>query len=157
MSHVIAKVRLAPGQVGFYDELTRIHLTISNPEKFILSGMNVTNIKRGVHSGRLRLMSGSLEPEKKAIIKDINVPKVAPKVETPVQPVVEAVAPKAEVVETKPVEEVKAEPVASTEVKNEEVVETLEVIEVAEQVEAEEASTEEGAKKASAKKSSKKK
>lgn len=65
MKNIIAYVRLAPGQVGFYDELTRIHLTISNPQAAILAGMNTTNIKRSVRSGRLILVSGSLEPEAK--------------------------------------------------------------------------------------------
>ena len=59
----IGLVRLAPGEVGFYDELTRIHLTISKPQREILSGMNTTNIKRSVQSGRLLLVSGSLDPE----------------------------------------------------------------------------------------------
>lgn len=59
---VIATVRLAPGQVGFYDDLTRIHLTIQNPEKHVLSGHNTSNIKIAVGSKRLLLVSGSLNP-----------------------------------------------------------------------------------------------
>lgn len=60
---VLGKIRLAPGEVGFYDELTRIHLTIANPERHVLAGMNTTNIKRAVRSGRLLLASGSLDLE----------------------------------------------------------------------------------------------
>ena len=36
----IAVIRLAPGQVGYYDELSRIHLTIGNPERAIYAGTN---------------------------------------------------------------------------------------------------------------------
>jgi hypothetical protein len=60
---IIAKVRLAPGQVGYFDELTRIHLTIASPEKTVHSGMNTKNLKKSVKSRRLILVSGTLDPE----------------------------------------------------------------------------------------------
>jgi predicted ribosome quality control (RQC) complex YloA/Tae2 family protein len=63
---VLGLIRLAPGEVGFYDDLTRIHLTIANPERHVLAGMNTTNIKRAVRSGRLLLVSGSLDLETEA-------------------------------------------------------------------------------------------
>lgn len=58
---VIGIVRLAPGQVGYFDDLTRIHLTIASPEKPVISGMNTNNLKRAVKSGRILLSSGSLD------------------------------------------------------------------------------------------------
>lgn len=56
----IAVIRLAPGQVGYYDELSRIHLTIGNPERSVYAGTNCSQLRRSVKSGRLRLVSGSL-------------------------------------------------------------------------------------------------
>ena len=60
----IAVVRLAPGQVGYYDELSRIHLTIGNPERAVYAGTNCSQLRKSVKSGRLRLISGSLGEDK---------------------------------------------------------------------------------------------
>lgn len=79
---IIGNVRLAPGQVGFYDEHTRIHLTIANPEKPVFSNMNTSILKTAVRSGRL-LLVGSLD---------------AAEVVAPAEPVVAPVAPKDTVV-----------------------------------------------------------
>ena len=117
MSKPMAIVRLARGEVGFFDPLTRIHLNISSPQAVITPGMNVKNIKRSVRSGRLLLISGSLEPE--VIKKDAPAPtkkveavkKEEPKKETPKKK--EEVTPaetKKEEPE-KPAEEKKEEPV----------------------------------------------
>ena len=62
---IIAVVRLNVGESGYYDELSRIHLTQSNPLREILAGTNCTQLRRSVKSGRLRLLSGSLGEEKK--------------------------------------------------------------------------------------------
>lgn len=61
---IIAVVRLNIGESGYYDELSRIHLTQSNPLREILAGTNCTQLRRSVKSGRLRLLSGSLGEEK---------------------------------------------------------------------------------------------
>lgn len=71
---VIAIIRLAPGEVGFYDELTGIHLTRARPERPIFSGMNTKNLRKGVRYGRLQLVSGSLAPKTKT-----KEPAAAPK------------------------------------------------------------------------------
>ena len=63
----IAVIRLAPGQVGYYDELSRIHLTIGNPERAIYAGTNCSQLRKSVKSGRLRLISGSLGEDKTPI------------------------------------------------------------------------------------------
>lgn len=60
----IAVIKLAPGQVGYYDELSRIHLTIGNPERVIYAGTNCSQLRKSVKSGRLRLISGSLGEDK---------------------------------------------------------------------------------------------
>ena len=82
MADVIARVRLAKGRVGYFDELTRIHLTVSNPEKPVFAGMNTANIKRAVRSGVLRLVYGSLELEAKQVQKDMHADKAAVEVKT---------------------------------------------------------------------------
>jgi hypothetical protein len=73
---IMGIVRLAPGRVGYYDEITRIHLTISSPERPITEGMNTTNLKRAVRSRVLNLVSGSLDPETKTPVtpNEVQVP-----------------------------------------------------------------------------------
>ena len=60
MKEPIARIALAPGQVGYYDEYSRIYLTIGTPEATIYSGTNCAQIRRSIKSGRIRLLSGSL-------------------------------------------------------------------------------------------------
>jgi hypothetical protein len=103
---IIATIRLAQGEGGYYDELSRIHLTAGNPQRDVLAGTNCTQLRRSVKSGRLRLLFGSLGEEKK-----INFGKKGNRfvsTETPaaapvVEPVVETEVP---VVEVPEVEEV---------------------------------------------------
>lgn len=60
MSKVIATIKLAEGQVGFYDPLSRIHLSISNPIAHVISGTNCAQLRRSVKSGRIRILEGTL-------------------------------------------------------------------------------------------------
>ena len=114
----IAKIRLASGEVGYYDDYSRIYLSVASPEAYIYPGTNLFQIKRSIKSGRLRLIEGSLsEPvvEKPVVTSGISTPK-APEV---------AVEVKAEVAseEAVPVvkEDVPAEAETPEEVKVEEV------------------------------------
>ena len=59
----IAKIRLAAGQVGYYDDYSRIYLSTANPEAIIYAGTNMYQIKKSIKSGRLKLVSGSLTSE----------------------------------------------------------------------------------------------
>lgn len=61
--NILGIVRLSQGEVGYYDDITRTHLTIASPEATVFEGMNTTNLKRAVKSGRIKLVSGSLESE----------------------------------------------------------------------------------------------
>lgn len=125
---VIAEIKLAPGQVGFYDPLTNIHLTITHPFGTVYSGMNTTNLIRSVKSKRLILLSGSLassiiikEAEAQKVVftaKSSNEAEAAVEVKTKIEPKAKAV--KEEVVETAEVEAV-----AMTEVAEEAVVEEV--------------------------------
>jgi hypothetical protein len=130
---VIGTVRLAPGKVGYFDQVTRIHLTISSPEKQVTDTMNTENLKRAVKTGAIKLVSGSLNSE-----------TVSPAVEPAV--VASAVAPKVTEVIEPAVEEKVVEPVAPVveEIKEEVVPEAVEAVEeITEQSEKTVESTEE--------------
>ena len=60
MATVIAEIRLAPGEVGYYDDYSRIYLNSAKPTAKIYSDTNTVQIRRSIRSGRLRLISGSL-------------------------------------------------------------------------------------------------
>lgn len=106
---IIAQVKLASGEVGYYDDYSRLYLTISNPIGVIYSGMNLTQIKHSVKSGRLKLISGSLYGEATKPVKVETPVKTEPvkPVEEPKkeEPVVEEVKPVEEVTEPTPVVE----------------------------------------------------
>lgn len=142
---IIAQVKLASGEVGYYDDYSRLYLTISNPIGVIYSGMNLTQIKHSVKSGRLKLISGSLYGEATKPVK------VETSVKTePVKPVEEPKKEESVVEEVKPTEEV----VEPTPVVEEEVSVTPEVTEkVTENVTETEASEEEVKPKRTRKKS----
>lgn len=138
----IADIRLAPGQVGFYDELTNIHLTLTKPYGSVYQGMNTSGLQRSVNSGRLILTWGSLRPT-----------PVAASEEAPIsQPVAEKA--KAAQLVKEEVKEVAVE--ESIQVMNLEEEVSVETEVVEETVEAVEVETIEEAPKASKKKSTKK-
>lgn len=60
MKQPIARIRLNPGQGGFFDPVTRIHLTHGDPVKDIYAGMNTEGLKAAIRSKRISLISGSL-------------------------------------------------------------------------------------------------
>lgn len=62
MTH-IAVIALAPGQVGFYDDLSGIHLSLTNTEAKIFPGVNTAGIINAVKSGKITVVSGSLGSE----------------------------------------------------------------------------------------------
>ncbi len=61
----IAVIRLIPGQGGYFDELSRIHLTLGAPEAKIYPGTNCSRIRQSVKSGRLVIVSGALPVDDK--------------------------------------------------------------------------------------------
>lgn len=83
----IARIRLAPGQVGYFDEYSRIYLSITQPEADIYPGTNLYQIKRSLKSGRLRLIEGSLSGAVKEI-KETTV-KESKKVEEKIESVIQ--------------------------------------------------------------------
>ena len=130
LDKVIAEIRLAPGEVGYYDDYSRIYLNSARPVAKIYAGMNTTQIRKSIRSGRLQLISGTLDVvaakpkqivEQKPVKKEVQAPKPEPvpePVEVPAaepEPVAEPVAepvekPVAEAAPTEPAEEVPAKP-----------------------------------------------
>lgn len=75
---IIAKIKLANGQVGYYDDYSKIYLTPSRPEAYITSGTNLYQIKKSIKSGRLKLVEGSLTEAPKmyeAAVQEKNIPE----------------------------------------------------------------------------------
>lgn len=56
----IALVRLAPGQAGYYDELSGVYLTAGKRTAAIPSGTNCAQLRRSVRMGTIILQSGTL-------------------------------------------------------------------------------------------------
>lgn len=69
MPNILATIRLAIGNVGWYDPLTNIHLTLSRPFAHIYEGMNVTNVKRGVEYKTVMVVDGDLSPSLSTLSK----------------------------------------------------------------------------------------
>lgn len=65
MQEVIATIKLAPGVVGLFDPITRVHLMISSPIASVYAGQNTQNLIRWVKQKKVFLVSGSLTPEAK--------------------------------------------------------------------------------------------
>ena len=127
MANVIGIVGLAPGEVAYYDELTRIHLTLGRPTANVYDYMNTVRLRRSVAARTLKLIAGTLnavsamaEVENKPVAKKV-VEKPVEKAKAIVVEEVKAVEPVALAEE---VAEVKEE---IAEVKEEVAEETVEV------------------------------
>lgn len=59
----IAVIALAPGEIGYYDDYSRIYLSNESPKAVIYAGTNLYQIRKSIASGRLRLVQGSLSGE----------------------------------------------------------------------------------------------
>lgn len=80
MSKKIAEVRLAPGEVGYYDDYSRIYLNTYRTNADIFEDTNIKQIRKSVRSGRLRLVSGSLDPQPQKVVETTKAQKVTPEV-----------------------------------------------------------------------------
>ena len=61
MKKIIASIKLAPGNRGFFDPLTGINLK-SNKLGYIYEGDNVTNIRKAIREGILKIVGGKIPP-----------------------------------------------------------------------------------------------
>lgn len=121
---IIAEIKLSPGEVGYYDDYSRIHLTQKSPIAVVKAGTNCTQLKRSVKSGRLLLIRGSFDtPINENKVKEQVAEKPVKQEEHPKQElIVEDVVEQEEKVV---VEEVIIEEQAAEEVVVEEVVEAV--------------------------------
>lgn len=58
---MVAQITLASGQLGFYDEISNIRLTPSNPTRSIAYGTNTLGLKKAVEEGKIILLNGTLD------------------------------------------------------------------------------------------------
>ena len=73
MKRAIAKIKLAPGNAGWFDPLTNIYLTLSKKECFVYNDQDISNIRKAVKENKLVLKEGKLpspvSEEKKETVK----------------------------------------------------------------------------------------
>lgn len=101
----IAVIALAPGEIGYYDDYSRIYLSNESPKAVIYAGTNLFQIRKSIASGRLRLVQGSLSGEADA--ENTKTVEIKPII-TP-EPVKEEVKIEPEPIVEDPKEEEKAE------------------------------------------------
>ena len=57
-----ANITIAPGQAGFYDELSGIYLNMEKKQAKVAENANVSGLIRGVSQGKILVVAGSLDP-----------------------------------------------------------------------------------------------
>lgn len=62
MAKQIAVVRLAPGEIGYYDEVSRVVLNMQCPTGIVYSDMNCTKLRQAIIRNQLELVTGTLLP-----------------------------------------------------------------------------------------------
>ena len=62
MKRIIASIKLAPGNRGYFDPLTGMNLSLSNNIGYIREGDNVDNIRRDIKDGKIKIVGGKLPP-----------------------------------------------------------------------------------------------
>ena len=68
---IIAVVKLTPGNIGWYDELTGTHLTLARTTANVYSGSNTSNLLKALNSNIISVVSGSLIEGSKEATYDI--------------------------------------------------------------------------------------
>lgn len=56
-------IALAPGQAGYYDELSGVYLTLAKKEASVGASVNTVGLRTAVKEGKIIVVSGSLELE----------------------------------------------------------------------------------------------
>ena len=62
MKKIIASIKLAPGNRGYFDPLTGINLTISNSIRYIREDDDISNIRKAIREGKIKIVGGQLPP-----------------------------------------------------------------------------------------------
>lgn len=60
MASIVARIRLAEGQTGFYDELSGVMLNWNHPVASIHLGTNLTHLRKALKHHKIKLLEGSL-------------------------------------------------------------------------------------------------
>ena len=106
MKRAIAKIRLAPGNAGWFDPLTNIYLTLSKKECFVYNDQDISNIRKAIKENKLVLKEGKLpspvSEDSKEVVKAKPVKKHAKHKK-------DKVIEKVEVIEEKEVNDTKVE------------------------------------------------
>lgn len=115
----IAVVRLAPGKVAYYDDYTKIHLTLSNPTATIYDNMNLKRIKNSVKFNVLQVVVGSLNTDVTEVPVEVEKPKIftAPVIEKTIDETIHE-----DVKDDAPVTEITETPIEVESDKHEEVI-----------------------------------
>ncbi len=98
MSEMIAKICLERGNVGFYDPLSRIHLSLGKETTVVFAGTNCAGLRRAVRNGTIRVIEGSLGedvPQFKLVRVDGKL-RLAPNTAAEMKPVVKTMKEKAD-------------------------------------------------------------
>lgn len=123
--NIIAIVKLGIGRAGYFDPISRVHLTIKNSTATIYDTMNTTGLQKALKSGTINLVSGSLTPETVLILKqkEEKVEKVVENIEVLDMKMDVAVEPEIDNIEF-PVTEIEAKE-ESSEMVEEEIIEEV--------------------------------
>ena len=62
MKKITASIKLAPGNRGFFDPITGINLSLSNSMGYIREDDDITNIKKAIREGKVKIVGGQLPP-----------------------------------------------------------------------------------------------
>ena len=122
MKKIIASIKLAPGNRGYFDPLTGINLTISNSIGYIREDDDVSNIRKAIREGKVKIVGGQLPPainnikpvkeakkEKPVKIKEEKIEIIIPVAENKKQPKTTTAIKKKEEPKIEPKKEVKTE------------------------------------------------
>ena len=60
MASIIARIKLNPGETGYYDEKTNIYLNWKHPVADVPLGADVSDLRRSVKAHRISIIAGSL-------------------------------------------------------------------------------------------------
>lgn len=62
MKKITATIKLVPGNRGFFDPLTGIKLNVSNSIGYIYEDYDISNIRKAIKEGKIKIVGGSLPP-----------------------------------------------------------------------------------------------
>ena len=122
MKKITATIKLVPGNRGFFDPLTGIKLNVSNSIGYIREDDDVSNIRKAIREGKVKIVGGQLPPainnikpvkevkkEKPVEIKKEKIEVITPVVEDKKQPKITTIIKKKEEPKIEQKKEVKTE------------------------------------------------